>query len=108
MNLSDFMAFAVAEQAKITAQKYTFERRKSGQTWQNITATLTATDGSAQADYGGTIVVINMQALVPKGQGYTPIVGDRLSYSGNNYMAVNVLTSPTDGAYRVDLIQIQG
>lgn len=49
-----------------------------------------------------------MQALVPKGQGYTPIVGDRLSYSGNNYMAVNVLTSPTDGAYRVDLIQIQG
>lgn len=47
MNLSDFMAFAVAEQAKITAQKYTFERRKSGQTWQDITATLTATDGSA-------------------------------------------------------------
>lgn len=107
-DLASFMAYAVAQQAIITAQKYTFERRKSGQTWQNITATLTATDGSAQADYGGTIVVINMQALVPKGQGYTPIVGDRLSYSGNNYMAVNVLTSPTDGAYRVDLIQIQG
>ena len=41
------MRFAVAEQAKITADKYTFERRKTGQTWQGVVATLTATDGSA-------------------------------------------------------------
>lgn len=109
MNLKEFMAYAVAEQAKITAETYTIERRKSAQSWQ-VYCTLTATDGSAQADYGGTLVVINMQALIPmdNSANYTPMIGDRLSYGGNNYMAVNILASPTDAAWRVDLVQIQG
>lgn len=79
--ISDFFARAVKAQISVAGETLAISRPKTGESWE-ATGILTSRDGSMTAESGGIVYTITGHALIPRGQVYAPIVGDRIAAGG--------------------------
>lgn len=103
--LKNFFKMAVSAQLMVAGTPCTAKRLKTKESWEFV-AVITSRDGSLTAEHGGTEYVVSAHALIPKGCGYIPAVGDRIDGEGCLYMVINTISSPDDAAFSCDLVSI--